>query len=183
MFSLNAFSQTSSGNWNSSSAIYSNTSHKITWQLIEDLEWIGRPIISESTLFKVRNDDTQILVKLGANKDVGLKGDIWDCVSELDSPQFEELHKQLAHQNDMKYLGTKSMKSQLCGNHAVKMRIDMKKDYPEYNQTVHCIEIEYLFYKGDYMYTVSVTALSVVEEEIDIFEKIATELFNGFEIK
>ena len=80
--SLFAFSQTSSGLWNSSKATYTNSVHKITWKLIEDLEWIGRPILSESTLLKVRNDDTHILVKLGANKEVGLKGDVWDYVSE-----------------------------------------------------------------------------------------------------
>lgn len=59
----------------------------------------------------------------------------------------------------------------------------MKKDYPEHGQTVHCIEIVYLFYKGDYIYTVSVMALSVLEEEIDLFERVATQIFNGFSIK
>lgn len=183
MVSLYAFSQTSSGLWNSSTSTYTNSAHKITWQLIEDLDWIGRPILSGSTLLKVRNDDTHILVKLGANKEVGLKGDIWDYVSEKEHPQLEKMHKQQAQQNGMIYLGTKSVRSQLCGNHAIKKRIDMKKDYPEYGQTVHSIEIEYLFYKGDYIYTVSVMALSVLEEEIDLFERVATQLFNGFSIK
>lgn len=181
--SLLSYSQKSSSDWNSSTAKYTNSFHKITWQLDENLEWIERPILSESTLFKMRNDDTHIMVKFGANKGKGLKGDIWSYISELSAPQSEELHKQLAKQNGMKYLGTKTMKSQLCGNHAIKKRIDMKKDYPEYNQTVHSIEIEYIFYKGDYIYTVSVMALSVLEEEIGIFEKIATQLFNGFDIK
>lgn len=183
MVSLFAFSQTSSGLWNNSTAKYTNSAHKITWQLIEDFDWIGRPILSESTLLKVRNDDTHILVKLGANKEVGLKGDVWDLVSEQEHPQLEKLHKQQAQQNGMTYLGAKSVRSQLCGNHAIKKRIDMKKDYPEHGQTVHCIEIEYLFYKGDYIYTVSVMALSVLEEEVDLFERVATQLFNGFSIK
>jgi hypothetical protein len=181
--SLFAFSQTSSGLWNSNTAKYTNSAHKITWQLIEDLKWIGRPILSGSTLLKVRNDDTHILVKLGATKEVGLKGDVWDYVSEQEPPQLEKMHKQQAQQNGMTYLGAKSMRSQLCGNHAIKKRIDMKKDYPEYGQTVHCIEIEYVFYKGNYIYTVSVMALSVLEEEIDLFEKVAIQLFNGFNIK
>ena len=181
--SLFAFSQPRSGLWNSCKATYTNPAHKITWQLIEDLEWIGRPILSESTLLKVRNDDTHILVKLGANKEVGLKGDVWDYVSEKEPPQLEKMHKQQAQQNGMTYLGTKSARSQMCGNHAIKKRVDMKKDYPEHGQTVHCIEIEYLFYKGDYIYTVSVMALSVLEEEVDLFERVATQIFNGFSIK
>lgn len=181
--SLLAFSQTSSGLWDSIKATYTNSTHKITWQLIEDLDWIGRPILSGSTLLKVRNDDTHILVTLGATKEVGLKGDVWDYVSEQEPPQLEKMHKQQAQQNGMTYLGAKSMRSQLCGNHAIKKRVDMKKDYPEYGQTVHCIEIVYLFYKGDYIYTVSVLALSVLEEETDLFEGIATQLFKGFSIK
>lgn len=181
-FSLFAFSQTSSGLWNSSTAKYTNSDHKITWQLIEGLGWIGRPILSGSTLLKVRNDDTRILVKLGANKEVGLKGDIWDHVSEFESPLLDEMYKLQAQQNGMTYLGVKSMRSLLCGNHAIRMRIDMKKDYPEYRQTVHCVEIQYMFYKGNYLYSVSVVALSALEEEIGLFEKLAAQLFNGFNI-
>lgn len=182
-FSLFAFSQTSSGLWDSSKATYTNSVHKITWQLIEDFDWIERPILSESTLLKVRNDDTHILVKLGANKEAGLEGDAWDLVTGKESPELEKMHKQQALQNGMTYLGTKSVRSQLCGHHAIKKRVDMKKDYPEYNQTVHCIEIIYLFYKRDYIYTVSVMALSVLEEETDLFESVATQLFKGFCIK
>ena len=180
--SLLASSQVSSGSWDRSKATYTNSTHKITWQLIEDLDWIGCPILTESTLLKVRNDDTQIMVKLGANKEVGLKGDIWDFVSEKETPQLERMYKQQALRNGMTYLGSKSVRSQLCGHHAIKKRIDMKKDYPEYDQTVNCIEIQYAFYKGDYIYTACVMALSVLEEEIDIFESVATQLFKGFSI-
>ena len=180
--SLCVYSQTSSGRWNNASATYTNATHKITWKLIEGLDWIGRPILSESTLLKVRNDDTHILVKLGANKAVGLKGDVWDLVSNQEHPELEKMHRQQAQQNGMTYLGTKSIKSQLCGHHAIKKRIDMKKSYPELGQTVHCIEIEYTFYTGNYIYTVSVMALSVLEEEPDLFEKVATQIFNGFSI-
>ena len=103
-------------------------------------------------------------------------------VSTQEPPQLEKMHRQQAQQNEMTYLGTKSFKSQLCGHHAIKKRIDMKKDYPELGQTVHCIEIEYTFYTGNYIYTVSVMALSVLEEETDLFEKVATQIFNGFSI-
>ena len=83
----------------------------------------------------------------------------------------------------MEYIGTKAVKSQICGIHAVKTSTDMKKYYPEYNQTVHSIEITYTLYHNGYIYTVSVTALSVLEEEITEFDRFATMLFNGFHIQ
>lgn len=182
-FSLATFAQTSSGVWNSKTATYTNTTHKITWQLIEDAEWVGRPILGEGTLLKVRNDDTQILVKLSAIKADPGDEDAWDYIQMYESPEFEEFPKQQAAYFGMEYLGTKAVKSQLCGIHAVKTRTDMKKYYPEYNQTVHSIEISYSLCRNGYIYTVTVTALSVIEEEIEIFDRIATELFKGFEIK
>lgn len=180
--SLAAFSQTSSGVWNSKTSTYTNVTHKITWQLIEDAEWVSRPILGEGTLLKVRNDETQILVQLGATKTEPSDKDTWDYIQMYESPEFQELHKQQAAYFGMEYLGTKAVKSQLCGIHAVKTRTDMKKYYPEYEQTVHSIEISYSLYRNGYIYTVTVTALSVLEEEIDLFDRIATELFNGFNI-
>ena len=177
------FSQTSSGGWNSKTATYSNSAHKITWQLIEDADWVGRPILDESTLFKVRNDDTQILVRLGATKTKHSDEDVWDFVSMFESTEFTEPQRQLAAYNGMEYVGTKAVKSQLCGIHAVKTRTDMKKYYPEYKQTVHSIEIKYSLYRNGYIYTLSVTALSVLEEELVDFDRIATMIFNGFKIK
>jgi len=178
-----AFSQTSSGVWNSKTATYSNSVHKITWQLIEEAEWIGRPILEESTLFKVRNDEMQILVQLGATKTVPADDDIWDYVSMFESEDITKSKKQLAAYYGMEYVGTKAIKSQLCGIHAVKVKTDMKKYYPEYNETVHSIELSYSLYRNGYIYIVTVTALSVLEKEISDFERIATLIFNGFRVK
>jgi len=181
--SIVGLSQTSSGIWNSKTATYTNTVHKITWQLIEDLEWVRRPILEGSTLLKVRNDDTKILIKLGATKTESSDEDVWDYIQMFESPEFVKPQKQLAAHNGMEYIGTKAVKSQLCGIHAVKTRADMKKHFPEYEQTVHSIEITYSLYRNSYIYTVTVTALSVLEEEIPDFDKIATMIFNGFKIK
>lgn len=180
---VGAFSQTSSGSWNSRTATYTNTTHGITWKLIDDWSWTGRPILAEGTLLKVRNDDTHILVSLSVYKEDGVVDDIWNHVSDYESPQIVNLKKMTAKQNGMTFLGTKASKSQLCGIHAVKTRTDMKKYYPEHKATVHGIEILYNLYKGRNLYTVTVTALSVLEEDISEFDRIATELFNGFSIK
>lgn len=181
-FSLATFAQTSSGIWNGKTATYTNTTHKITWQLIEEAEWVGRPIIGEGVLLKVRNDDTHILVKLCATKANPGDEDAWDSISMYESPEFQEIPKQQAAYFGMEYVGTKAVKSQLCGIHAVKTRTDMKKYYPEYKQTVHSIDISYFLIRNGYIYSVGVTAISVLEEEIEIFDRIATELFNGFKI-
>ena len=149
---------------------------------MEDLSWIERPLLTDGILFKMRNDDTHVLVKIGATKTEPIDQDIWDEVSMFESDEFTKPAKQLAAYNGMEYIGTKAVKSQICGIHAVKTRTDMKKYYPEYNQTVHSIEITYTLYRNGYIYTVSVTALSVLEEEISEFERFATMLFNGFEI-
>ena len=178
-----AFSQTSSGVWNGKTATYSNSVHKITWQLIEEAEWIGRPILEESTLFKVRNDEMQILVQLGATKTVPADDDVWDYVSMFESEDITKSKKQLATYYGMEYVGTKAIKSQLCGIHAVKVKTDMKKYYSEYNETVHSIEITYSLYRNGYIYTITVTALSILEEEISNFDRLATMIFNGFKIQ
>lgn len=183
LMTVGAFSQTSSGSWNSRTATYTNTTHGITWKLIDDWSWTGRPILAEGTLLKVRNDDTHILVSLSVYKEDGVMDDIWNHVSDYESPQIVNLKKMTAKQNGMTFLGTKASKSLLCGIHAVKTRTDMKKYYPEHKATVHGIEILYNLYKGRNLYTVTVTALSVLEEDISEFDRIATELFNGFSIK
>ncbi len=146
---------------------------------------MARPILTGSTLLKVRNNETGIVVSLGATKDNGnneTSSDAWDFISLFDSPGFFASKKELAKHNGMTYLGTKNLKSQICGIHAIKSRTDMKKHYAEYNKTVHSIEIQYCFYKRGYIYTLSIAILSILEEEIEIFDKIATELFKGFNI-
>lgn len=177
--------QTADGGWNHKTAVYNNSKHKITWQLYEDWEWVTRPVLTGSTLLKVRNDETGIVVSLGATKDNGIKetsSDAWDFIYLFDSPSFIVNKKELAKRNGMTYLGTKNLKSQICGIHAIKSRTDMKKDYLEYNRTVHSIQIEYYFHKRGYVYTLSITVLSILEDEIEIFDKIAAELFKGFSI-
>ena len=180
---MSVFSQTSTGSWNSTTSTYTNATHKVTWQLKEGWTWAGRPILTDNTLLKVRNDDTHILVSLSVHKEDGSVGDIWNDISDFESPVVVNLKKMTAKQNGMTFLGTKANKSQICGLHAVKTRTDMKKYYPEHNATVHGIEIIYHFYKRGYLYSASVTALSVLEEDISEFDRIAMELFNGFSIK
>lgn len=184
LFSSLLMAQTSSGTWDSETATYTNAKHNITWNLIDELTWIGRPILTESTLFKVRNDDFHILIKLGVlQHHGGPEADSWNYLSQYDSKELQDLTKAEAKRNGMTFKGITAAKSQLCGIHAIKTKSDMTKYYPEHDATVHCIEYTYHLFKNKNIYTVSVTALSVLEEELDNFDRIATMLFNGFNIK
>lgn len=179
--SFTVFSQTSSGVWDSRTATYFNSEHKITWRLIDDLEWVERPILVESTLLKVRNYDTELLVSLGADKynSSGMV-DSWDYLSEIEFQQ-KELFKQLSEQSGLEYVKTEATKSQLCGLHAIKIRSDSRAYNPESGQIIHYIEITYGLFRRGYIYTMSV-AVFVLEEEIADFDRIATMIFNGFKI-
>lgn len=59
-----SYAQTTSGVWNSTTSTYTNTQHGIRWKLIEEWDWEERPILSRSTILKVRNNDTRILISL-----------------------------------------------------------------------------------------------------------------------
>ena len=179
-----SFAQTSSGTWNNATATYTNTNHGITWKLIDELNWVGRPILTGSTLFKVRNDDTHILIKLAASKYNGSNGDdIWNFISSYDTKEYHDMVEAVAKKDGMTLKSVTAIKSQLCGIHANKVKTDMTKYHSDHNVTVHCVEYTYQLCKNGYIYTIAVTGLSVLEEELPPFERIANRLINGFSIK
>ena len=143
--SIVGFAQTTSGVWNEKIATYTNTKHKITWKLIEELEWKARPILSNSTLLKVRNDDTQILVSIDVQDDDKSAKDIWELLSIYNSKEYLAFPKAEAARNGMELQYVKPMKSQLCGLHANKVKTDMTKHYPEYKLTMHSVKYMYQF--------------------------------------
>ena len=182
LLSLSAFSQSSSGTWDVFTSTYTNNAHNITWKLLDNLTWVRRPILTEGTLLKVRNDDLHILVSLAVQDNVE-QGDIWDSVSDFESPQMVEIKRLTAIQNGMTFIGTKAIKSSVCGIHAVNTRTEMKKYYPEHQATVYGIEVMYIFYKRGNLYSLTVTGLSVPEDVIEDFDRIAIDIYNGFSIK
>jgi len=91
LMTVGAFSQTSSGSWNSRTATYTNTTHGITWQLIDDWTWSGRPILADGTLLKVRNDDTHILVSLSFYKEDGVVDDILAVAAGVVAANYSSL--------------------------------------------------------------------------------------------
>lgn len=180
--SIVGIAQTTSGAWNEKTAIYTNTNHKITWKLIEELEWKGRPILTNSTLFRVRNDDTQILVSLGIQDADKSTKDIWDMLPAYNSKELLAFPKAEATRNGMELQYVRPMKSQLCGLHANKVKTDMTKYSPEYKLTMHSVKYMYQFIYSDYLYTLTVWGLSVWEDELEDFDYLATKIMNGFKI-
>lgn len=176
------FAQSAKGIWDDKTATYTNSVHQITWKLFDDWDWESRPILGDGTVLKLRNNDTNILIKLGIISGVNGDMDTWDAISYFESSNYQEMHKSEAKQYGMTYNGTKISKSQLCGIHAIKERVDMSKYYPEYKQNIHFIEIVYSIFRKKCLYSISVAALSVREDEIEIFDRIASELFKGYKM-
>ena len=50
----------------------------------------------------------------------------------------------------------KPIRSQLCGKHAIKIKIDMTKYHPQYDVTVHSVEYKYQVVSGNYLFTLAV---------------------------
>jgi|LSQX01.3.fsa_nt_gb hypothetical protein len=183
LLSVIALSQTSSGTWNNATATYTNVKHGITWTLIEGLDWIGRPILTESTLLKVRNDDNHIMVTLGVQRTNSDVGDIWDYLPMYNTEQYLDMAKAEARRNDMVFQYVKAVKSQLCGKHANKIKTVMTKYYSEYKTTIHSVNYQYQIVSGGYVYTLGILGLSVREDELADFDRIVANIINGFIIK
>ena len=77
---------------------------------------------------------------------------------------------------------SKAVKSQLCGIHANKLTTHYSKYLSEYQQTIHRVDYTYQVAVNNYMYTLSVTALLLTGDELEDFERVATKIFNGFQI-
>ena len=87
-----------------------------------------------------------------------------------------------AKSEGMKVVDSKVVKSQLCGVHANKLTTHYSKYLSEYQETIHRVDYTYQVAVNNYTYTLSVTALMLTGDELKDFEKVATKIFNGFQI-
>ena len=178
VFSLTA--QTSSGIWNSRTATYSNDRYGVKWTLIDEVSWVGRPILTESTLFKVRNDDTQIMVSLGVRKADSPHYEIWDDLSVYTSDEIMSILRAGAKKDNMVLKSVQPVRSHVRGYHANKVRVEKTKYYSEYNTTVYAISYTYDVAKDGYIYAIAINGLSMLKEDISEFDRIVTVLLDGF---
>ncbi len=183
LFVLSVFSlaaQTSSGIWNSRTATYSNDRYGVKWTLLEDVSWIGRPILTESTLFKVRNDDTQIMVSLGVRKADRPNYEIWDDLSVYTSDEMMAILQAGAKKDNMVLKSVQPVRSQIRGYHANKVRVEKTKYYREYDTIVYAISYTYDVAKDGYIYAIAINGLAMLKEEIPDFDRIVAVLLDGF---
>ena len=177
-FSLTA--QTSSGTWNSRTATYTNDTFGVKWTLIDDVSWVGRPILTGSTLFKVRNDDTQIMVSIGVREADSPNYDIWNDLSVYTSDEMMAILQAGAKKDNMVLKSVQPVRSQVRGYHANKVRVEKTKYYSEYNTTVYAISYTYDVAKDGYIYAIAINGLSMLKEDIPDFDRIVTVLLDGF---
>lgn len=76
-FSYAVAQKNSKGTWNSTTATYRNDKYGVIWELPTELKWTNRPILTESTIFKVRNNDMLLTVSIRVVPYNGETVDIW----------------------------------------------------------------------------------------------------------
>ena len=182
LFSSSLLAQSSQGKWDYGTATFTNKEYNVTWKLIPELSWIDRPKLSKDTILKKRSDDVQILVSLSANSEDGTMYDIWDLINYLSENSL--YYKNVANEakrNHMNINDYTADKIIFHGMHAIKTTTDMAKYYPEHKTTVHSIHYSYFFKRDKVSYTLSIISLSVVEDEIELFNSIAKRLLDGFD--
>ena len=174
--------QTSVEKWDHATSTFTSYKYKVRWKLIDDLSWVQRPRLSNSTIFKMRSDDTHILVTLSIIPYSGKPFDPWNYqafASEIKSLRM--MKNAEAERNHMKLKEYTSDKVIFKGLHAIKTAADMTRYYPEYQTTVHSIHYSYFLTKDNVVYNLSVVGLSVNEEEIELFNLLVAQLLEGVE--
>lgn len=179
---LNVIAQTNSGIWNSKTATYTNEKYHVKWSLPNELTWIGRPIIVENTKFKVRNDDTNILVSLNIFSNSGPICDILEYENEIKEGIISKA-KMTAGMHDMQYRWAKCDRKKIRGINALRTIFDISKYYPETNSTFHSIEYSYHIIYKNFVYSINVLAISINETDIKDFYPIAEYIIDGFNFK
>lgn len=172
--------QTSSGYWDSKTATYTNDQYGVRWSIIKELSWVGRPILTGTTLFKVRNDDAQLMISLGVRQMENLNDDVWDYLDVYTSDEMMDLLRATAQKDNMVLRSVKPSRSQIHGYHAAKVRVEKTKYYAEYDTTVYAISYTYDVAKDGYIYAIAINGLSMLKEDIPDFDRIVSMLLDGF---
>ena len=157
---------------------YKNSTYHILWDLKDDgLEWYERPILGGSTIFKVRDYNKNILVSININKFEDDGTDAWDMISELDSPQMNQMRKQAAEAQGLRILSHTTKKTEVSSKHALVSRTDQE------GSAGHWVAYSYVIpYRGT-LYTVAITSVDISSREIADYDKTAERLIKKFKIQ
>lgn len=174
--------QSYANGWNSVTATYENPHFGISWQLINELKWVERPAKADDVLLKVLNEDTHIMVSLKVSEINDSTVDAWDLLPLYTADEYQSKMHNMARILGMSLQYSQPIRSQLCGRRAVKVTTNMTKYHKEQDMTVHSVTYMYQVVDVNNIYTLSIVALSLLEEELKDFERISTMLINGFNI-
>ena len=183
MFGLPGYTQVTAGVWDAKTATYTNKQHKISWTLMEGLNWIGRPITSKGTLLKVKSEELNTLITLNAEPIQQTSNDsfdVWNEIGMYESEDYVKLSRAEAKRLGLELKSHKAIRSQLCGRHANKVTIDMSKYFPEYKKNGHSITYIYQVASDKYIYSLQVWGILVSEDQLADYEKFANLIMNGF---
>lgn len=180
IISIIANGQAVSGTWDAKTATYINKSHHIVWHIMEDIDWVARPVLSNTTLFKAKDEESGIMVTLGCHRNNTPGSDVWDMLPEYDKKEFVDMLKAQAKEMGLTYKSKKTSRSQICGKHATKITTDMTQYHPQYNVTTHAMNTIYQVANGEYIYTLNILATTLREEDVPLFDKIVASLIKGF---
>lgn len=157
---------------------YKNSKYHILWDLKDDgLEWYERPILGESTIFKVRDYNKNILVSININEYDDDGTDAWDMISEFDGPQMNQMRKQAAEAQGFRILSHSTKKTEVSSKHALVSRTDQE------SSAGHWVAYSYVIpYRGT-LYTIAITSVDISSREIADYDKTAERLIKKFKIQ
>ena len=168
--------------WDKDKSVYVNDIHGIKWSLPQHLEWIERPIVGESTIFKMRNDDYFILLSINVDNAGGRNLDAWENIDKYKTPEFIREMREMARLQETEYINSKVIKELISGIHTNKIITEYKITQPDYPDGVYRLAYQYQLGNGEYIYTFNITGLYLLKTEYGDFDKIANDIIKGLVI-
>ena len=157
---------------------YKNSEYHIVWDLKDEgLEWFERPILGESTIFKVRDYNKNILVSININKYDDDGTDAWDLISEWNSPQMKRMREQAAAAQGLRIRSHTIEKTVVSSKHALVTRTDQE------GNAGHWVAYSYVIPCRGTLYTVAITSVDISSKDIAEYDKTAERLIKKFKIQ
>lgn len=168
--------------WDENKSIYINEIHGIKWSLPRRLNWTGRPIVTESTIFKIRDDDNYILLSINVNNAGKENLDAWDVTGHYKSPEYIRTMRKIALQSETIYIDSEVTREIISGIHANKIITEYQIVQTDFPVGYYRLQYQYQLGNGENVYTFNITGLYLQKTEYKKFDKIANDIINGLVI-
>lgn len=168
--------------WDKDKSVYVNDIHGIKWNLPQDLEWSERPVVGESTIFKIRNDDYFILLSIGVNNAGGRGLDAWENIGYYKTTEYIRKMKEAARLSETEYINSNVTKELISGIHTNKIITECKIAQSDFPDGFYRLAYQYQLGNGENVYTFSITGLYLRKAEYGDFDEIANDIIKGLVI-